>query len=240
MFQAFGAGDTAMLDLLMRYGGAPNATSAGLFRQTELARRMISGEAKYRLDGVGGETLHEQLLWGSACGGDPEIVRMALAGVTWPRDDPRWFTALEQPLRIWAHGDVGKTWDRKTYLECFRLVLERCDPNLRGRPTDNQQFGLTMLHSVAGSREHLTADERVAFATMLLDAGARLDLRDNLLRSTPLGWAARWGRAELVQLFLSRGADPREPDAEPWARPLAWAERMGHAEIAAALRSAAG
>jgi len=65
---------------------------------------------------------------------------------------------------------------------------------------------------------------------MLLDAGARLNLRDELLKSTPLGWACRWGRIELVKLFLARGADPIEADAEPWATPRAWAEKMKHAE----------
>jgi len=54
--------------------------------------------------------------------------------VEWPRDDPRWFD-----------------------------ILERCDPDLRGRVTDKFQFGLTILHSVAGSRDHMRADERVAF-----------------------------------------------------------------------------
>jgi ankyrin repeat protein len=99
-------------------------------------------------------------------------------------------------------------------------------------------FGLTMLHSVAGSREHVTADERVAFATLLLDAGATLDVRDYVLQSTPLAWACRWGRAELVKLYLERGADPLEPDAEAWATPLAWATKMGHGQIGDALRRA--
>jgi ankyrin repeat protein len=71
---------------------------------------------------------------------------------------------------------------------------------------------------------------------MLLNAGARLDLRDNLLKSTPLGWACRWGRAELVKVFLERGADPLESDAEPWARPGAWAQKMGHNDVLAVLR----
>ena len=48
----------------------------------------------------------------------------------------------------------------------------------------------------------------VQLATILLDAGARLDVRDDLLKSTPLGWACRWGRVEMVKLFLARGADP--------------------------------
>ena len=28
-----------------------------------------------------------------------------------------------------------------TYLRCFCLVLERCDPNIRGRGNDGGQFG---------------------------------------------------------------------------------------------------
>jgi hypothetical protein len=40
-----------------------------------------------------------------------------------------------------------------------------------------------------------------------------------------------------VALFLERGADPSERDAEPWATPLAWAEKKGHSAIAAVLRA---
>jgi ankyrin repeat protein len=238
MFQAYSQQDWKMVELLERYGGKPMATSAGLYRRTDLARRMLSGEAPYLLDGVGGGTLAEQLLWGAACGGDPEIVRMALESVDWPRDDPRWFHILEQPLRVWSHGSGSADWDRGTYLTCFRLLLERADPNIIGRLEEQAQLGMTILHSVAGAREHVTAEERVAFATMLLDAGARLDVRDKLLRSTALGWACRWGRIELVKLLLDRGADPAEADAEPWATPIAWAEKRGHSEIAAMLRAA--
>ena len=159
---------------------------------------------------------------------------MVLERVDWPRDDPRWFGVLEQPLRLWNHGSghwANHEWDRGSYLTCFALVLERCDPNLRGRPQDGGQFGLTMLHEVAGARGHVTAEERVAFATLLLDAGARLEIRDNILRSTPLGWACRWSRPELVRLFLDRGADPVEADSVPWARPRVWAEKAGDAEV---------
>ena len=75
-------------------------------------------------------------------------------------------------------------------------------------------------------------------ATILLDAGARLNVRDYLLKSTPLGWACRWGRVEIVKLFLVRGADPVEADSEPWATPRAWAERMQHRDIVDLLTSA--
>lgn len=224
LYQAYGRADWAMVKLLERHGGVADAAVAGLYRQTELAKQLLAGETK---------PVAEELLWAGACGGDPEIVRLALERVDWPRGDPRWYPILEQPLRIWNHGSghwANHAWDRGTYVTCFRLVLERCDANIRGR------FGLTILHDVAGSREHMTADERVSFATLLLDTGARVDLRDDLLKSTPLGWACRWGRVELVKLLLDRGADPVEPDAEPWATPKAWAEKMGRDAVLAVLR----
>jgi ankyrin repeat protein len=235
VFSAYSEGDQKMIALLERYGGVPTATTAGLYRQTELARKMLAGEARFRIDGAAGESLGEQLLWGGACGGDPEIVRMALDRVDWPRDDPRWFAMLEQPLRTWTHGSSGEAWDKHTYLTCFRLLLDRCDPNLRGRPTDGGQFGLTTLHNIV-ARGDMSPEERVAFATAILDRGARLDIRDNLLKSTPLGWACRWGQLLLVKLFLDRGTDPIEADAEPWATPAAWAEKQGHADVLALLR----
>jgi ankyrin repeat protein len=232
--EAYGQGDWKMIKLLERYGGVAEASIAAQYRQTDLATKLLADAADKR-------KIAEQLLGSAACGGDPEIVRQALEYVDWPRDDPRWFGVLEQPLRIWNHGSghwARHEWDRTTYRTCFRLILERCDPNIHGRLDEHARFGLTILHSVAGSREHVTPEERVAFANMLLDAGARLDVRDDLLKSTPLGWASRWGRVELVRLLLERGADPAETDAEPWATPLAWARKKGHAEIEADLRHA--
>ena len=41
----------------------------------------------------------------------------------------------------------------------------------------------------------------------------------------------RWGRVEMVKVFLSRGADPVEAEAEPWATPRAWAVKMHWPEI---------
>lgn len=70
---------------------------------------------------------------------------------------------------------------------------------------------------------------------MLLDAGARLDVRDGWNKSTPLGAACAAGRVELVKLILGHGADPVETDAEPWA-PRAWAAKMGHDDVLKVLR----
>jgi ankyrin repeat protein len=89
-----------------------------------------------------------------------------------------------------------------------------------------------MLHTVVarGEKKH------VPFAQMLFDVGARLDLRDELLKSTPLGWACRWGRVHFVKLLLAQGADPVEADAEAWATPAAWAQKMGHGRVLEVLR----
>jgi len=226
-----------MVELLRRHGGVVSADTAAIYRQTDLARQMLADEARGALpEGIvsPGKQVAEDLLHFGASGGDPEIVGMALERIAWPRNDPRWFGTLTEPLYFWHHIPWlyagNREFDRATYLLCFRLILERCDPNLIG------SFGRTALHEVAAMREHITDDEATPFAAALLDAGARTDMRDDLLRSTPLGWACRWGRLELVKLLLARGADPVEKDAEPWATPQAWAQKMGHEALLAALR----
>jgi ankyrin repeat protein len=72
---------------------------------------------------------------------------------------------------------------------------------------------------------------------LLLDHGADIDAVDEDYSSTPLGFAARWGRREVVTFLLGRGADPNKAGA-PWARPLAWARKKGHADLEADLTHA--
>ena len=152
--------------------------------------------------------LAEQLVWAT---GDAEIARLCLAHMTRPPDDPWWNYVLVHT------GNPSK----------LKVLLEHdIDPNVRGGE------GYTLLHLLA------RLDQSVpGLATMLLDAGASLTIRDSLLQSTPLGWACRWGHIELVRLYLERGADAVESEAEPWATPLAWAKKRGHHEIIQLLRS---
>jgi ankyrin repeat protein len=102
------------------------------------------------------------------------------------------------------------------------------------------RFGQTALHFAAARHGELSDSDRARFAGMLLDHGARLDLRDELLKSTPLGWASRWGRKELVELLIARGAPVNELDAEPWATPRKWAEKMKHGAVIEVLREHGG
>ena len=185
---------------------------------------VVAHAARLLDDEAASGTVAEELLSGAIACPSPEIVRMALERIDWPRSDPRWYWKLENALY------VRRNPDRALLLEGFRLTLNRCDPNVPG------SWGATILHAIAASRGGLTADDRLSFAIPVLDAGGRLDLRDNLLKSTPLGWACRWGRIELVRLLLKRGADPFEAETEPWATPLAWAQRGQHAGIASILQ----
>jgi len=67
-------------------------------------------------------------------------------------------------------------------------------------------------------------------AALLIEYGAHLNLVDDAYRSTPLGLAARWRQAEMVQYLLTRGADPNKAGAS-WSSPLQWARRKGYQEI---------
>jgi ankyrin repeat protein len=229
--EAYGQRDEKMIALLERFGGKPNATMAGFYRRMELAQRLLAehGDSKLPDDGFGSGTVAEQLAAGAARGGDPEILRLAMDRINLAHGDPRWNGLLMGPLEMWNHGPwpwAHHEWDRGDYVRCFKMILERCGP-----PNARLRWGATVLHEVAASHEHVRREERVAFATMLLDAGARTNIRDDLLKSTPLGWACRWGRVELVKLMLERGVDAVEADAEAWATPLAWARKRGNDEL---------
>jgi ankyrin repeat protein len=211
MHKAFERKDAAMLELLERHGGVVPPVTVGLLKDRERARRMLAEEAAGKALPAGileGRNVSEDLLRGAADSGDAGIVRMSLPGVDWERADDRWYWILLQA--VWS----GKP-------EVLRLVAERCDVTMR-----HPRFPRTILHDVGALGGESVAMVSGEMAAILLDAGARMDVRDDVLRSTPLGWACRWGRTAMVRVLLDRGADPVEADAEEWARPRAWAEKM--------------
>ncbi|HVA45888.1 MAG TPA: ankyrin repeat domain-containing protein [Pirellulales bacterium] len=212
------AGDEKMEALLRQYGARLTVETV---TDPKTAQAILDGTVTaYSLGDA--EPLKLQDAAERLCGGDPEFIRMCLPHITRKRDDPWWNSVL-------MNAKVP---------EGLQIVLDHgVDPDI---PSDG---GYTLLHHlttpVAGRRGAFvpTEEERLQRATMLLDAGASLTKRDSLLKSTPLGWACRWGRSELVRLYLQRGADPVEADAEPWATPLAWATNRGHHEIIKLLRT---
>lgn len=221
-----------MVELLRARGGIVTGDTAAIYRETGIARQMLIDEEHGVLPlGLkpSDKPLAEELLRFGADGGATEIVRMSLERVRWDRHDARWFRMLTSPLSFWHHipwlSAGNKGFDRESYLECFRLILDACDVNVAG------SFRRTVLHEIAAMGDWITEGEVAAFGRAALEAGAYTDGRDEILSSTPLGWACRWGRVQFVKLLVEHGADPEETDAEEWARPRSWARKMGHEEV---------
>ena len=215
---AYQRNDEALKRLLLERGARPQPYMVAEAHDVAEARRILETDAR--------EEVAEELCWSAAVNGCPAIVELALPRLNWPSRDPRWHWILIQPIR--GLGDnsglrpAASTEDR---LRCLALLLQHgVDPNV-------SRLGQTVLHFTAARNEVENEADRTRFAAMLLDGGAKLNLRDDLLKSTPLGWACRWGRKELVELLIARGAPVNQPDAEVWATPLAWAKKMGHTAI---------
>ena len=209
--------DGVVKRLLLERGAKLQPYMAAESHDVEAAKRMLE---------EGGDEVARELGWSAADHGCPAILALALPRIQLAPSDPGWHWFLIQPIR----GAEGSGSEIEEHLECMRLLLEH------GVDANVSRLGQTALHFVAGRLSGLSGEGRARFANLLLDFGARLDVRDELLRSTPLGWACRWGRTELVTALLARGASVSEPDAEAWATPLAWAEKMGHEDVAAVLR----
>jgi ankyrin repeat protein len=245
------AGDVAITKLLLDRGADPNANvyasgwplrnawghqddsvkrlllERGATRQPYMVAEMRDiAEAKKLLAERPSENLASELAWSAADHGCPEIVDLAIPHLDWPAQDPRWHWVLIQPIR----GAGANSSQNDGHFRSMEILLRHgVDPNV-------SRFNQTPLHYAAARHGELSGEDRARFAAMLIDHGARLNLRDDLLQSTPLGWACRWGRRELVELLIHRGAPVREMEAEAWATPEAWAEKMNHHEILAILK----
>jgi ankyrin repeat protein len=99
-------------------------------------------------------------------------------------------------------------------------------------PSQPDWLRTTPLHQFARKGD-------VGKAALFIEHGADLHARDEDICSTPLGWAAKFGKIEMVELLLKHGAKPNLPDDLPdlaWATPVAWAMRRGHAEVVEMLK----
>jgi ankyrin repeat protein len=86
------------------------------------------------------------------------------------------------------------------------------------------------LHRLSSNVWHLTEEDRMVFAGLLLDYGAQINALDSELKSTPLAWAVRYNWPNLVAYLLERGADPNLAGAT-WATPLAWTHKKDDVDI---------
>ena len=128
---------------------------------------------------------------------------------------------LEMLMRHGARVPTVTKWGRFYYFKhtdtAALLLRHGMDPNHM-----NWHY-TTLLH-------HVASDGDIPKARLLLDHSATIDAIDEEYRSTPLGMAARWGRTEMVDFLLERGADPTL-GGDPWATPVAWARKKGHRDV---------
>jgi len=124
-------------------------------------------------------------------------------------------------LRLGARVPTVTKWGPNYYFKHYEMAAYLLRRGMDANHMNWHRF--TVLH-------HVSAEGDVAKAQLLLDHGAAIDALDEEYRSTPLGMAARWGRKEMIELLLERGADPNLA-GDPWATPLAWARKKGHGEI---------
>jgi ankyrin repeat protein len=199
--------------LLLERGAKVHPYMLAEFHDVAAAESLLAGNPGVELAG--------ELVWSAADHGCAEIVELALAHLKWAGDDPRWHWVLIQPIR----GAGANTSKNDGHFRSMAALLKH------GVSPDVTRMGQTALHFAAAHHGKVGDEDRARFASMLLDHGARLDLRDDLLKSTPLGWACRWGRRKMVELLIQRGAPVDEPDAEAWATPKAWAAKMEHEVI---------
>ncbi len=214
---AWGHKDGLLKKLLLDRGAKPQPYMVAEAHDVAEAARLLVSDPSV--------DMARELAVAAADHGCPAILELALPLLPWPRDDPQWHWVIIQPIR----GVTADQVDTEDHFACMAVLLKHgVNPNV-------SRYGQTALHFAAAYRGGVSDADRARFAAMLLDAGARLDLRDDLLKSTPLGWACRWGRIRVVETLIFRGAPVDEPDAEPWATPKAWARRMGHEAILLAL-----
>jgi ankyrin repeat protein len=220
---AYQRNDEALKRLLVERGAVPQPYMVAEAHDVAEAQRLLQTDAS--------EELAQELTWSAAVNGCPAIVELALSRLGWPAQDPRWHWILIQPIRgLGDNSGLRRAATTEDRMACMAALLRH------GIDVNASRLGQTVLHFAAARGEIENEADRARFAAMLLDGGARLDLRDDLLKSTPLGWACRWGRQELAELLIARGAPVSEPDAPAWATPLAWAKKMGHAAIERRLR----
>ncbi len=238
LWNAAQRGDSELSRMLLEAGAEPNAviessgTAAWMAKEPEL-RRMFESHggcldaSLQLLDGNDEAVLamadeDPDAVSTHGCGG---IFTMA---VSFKRRD------LLQPLLDRGARVPDVVTGCRTYLwntpDMTRVLLEHgMNPNL-----PNWQR-VTPLHDICSRGGRGRPDSnRHELLDLFLEFGADINALDEEYRSTPLGWAARNGLADMVELLLARGADASLA-GEPWATPLEWARRRGHTEIEAAL-----
>ncbi len=182
VYAAYSHRQWAMVDLLKRYGGVVTPDIVGLYRETDLARELLARAPDTPLPEG---TIPARPIAGGLSAGVCAERRRERTSCAWRSNVSTGRATTADGFACWDEDSTSGTTfrgcsgtnpglDRGSYLTGFRLLVERCDPNVIGG------FGRTALHEVAAVGDHVTETEASALAAILLDAGARMDVRDEL------------------------------------------------------------
>jgi ankyrin repeat protein len=83
-------------------------------------------------------------------------------------------------------------------VEIVRLLLDAGEDPSRYNPDGNHSFSTPLHQAVLGGHE--------AAVSLLVERGARLDIKDTVHQSTPLGWAKYVGQTEIEKYLRAQGA----------------------------------
>ena len=134
----------------------------------------------------------------------PDIVEMVLNQYKPELTEEPWFQSLYNAMRESIADRHG--------VPVMEAILEHgISPNVGGRENH------TLLQRTKIEPMRIPDEERISLARCLLKRGADIDAKDDELPSTALGWAACYGRKELVTFLLECGAAVNLPDNDPWA-----------------------
>jgi ankyrin repeat protein len=221
LFSAIQGKHFEIIKLLLEHGANPNASVESSGNCMSIAKHVgASREIQNLIASYGGvmgagfadvETLAAMLHANPQLrvdGGldDPQKLRLIL------QYQPNFLKREIDPSAWWDHG-TAKSPEHARW-----LIEQGLDPTLRN------WLGINILHRCAAAGD-------TGVAAVCLEYGADINIIETEWCSTPLGWAARHGKKDMVAWFLQRGADPNLPANAPWALPLAWAQRRGHHEI---------
>ena len=240
LWQAAQRGDSEMVRMLLEAGADPNAgiessgTATWMAKGPEL-RRLFEDHGGH-VDATGHLLDGDDEAVLAMADADPDAVSMGGCGgiftmvVMFERRD------MLQPLLDCGVRVPDVVTGCRTYLwktpDMTRVLLEHgMNPNL-----PNWQR-VTPLHDICSRGGRGQPDPiRHELLDLFLEFGADINALDEEYRSTPLGWAARSGLNDMVELLLARGADPSLA-GERWATPMEWARRRGNAETEDRLRA---
>ena len=189
------SGHLEMVDLLLQRGapidardlsGATALYVAAERGQTAVVQRLIDKGANANLKGRSGTSP----LAAAAFAGRNQVVRMLLAHGA----DARAADDTGKPPIVYAAAS-GE-------LDIVRQLLGQ-DLDVNARYAND----LTLLMWASGPDQSVAETQALEVVSYLLNAGARIDDRDDRGR-TALMIAAEGNHAEIVQLLLKRGADP--------------------------------